>query len=66
MGLWTVTPDEPDPHPAERGIDHPLLAVSPHLRAREACSLVDLRRPARDVNADVLDVVHGALAVFGR
>src|SRR2546425_10560464 len=65
---------ESHPDPAERGVRDPLIAVPPDLGARQPCGparqvprvggeLVDLGRPAGDVNADMLDVVHGTTSL---
>src|SRR5437016_3569406 len=67
---------ESHPDLAERGVRDPLIAVPPDLGARQPCSparqvprvggeVVDLGRPAGDVNADMVDVVHGTTS-FGR
>src|SRR5574341_1655784 len=66
-GVWRC---ESHPDLAKWGVRDPLIAVPPDLGARQPCGparqvprvggeLVDLGRSARDVNADMLDVVHG-------
>src|SRR6266513_3158610 len=65
---------ESHPDLAERGVRDPLIAVLLDLGARQPCrparqvprvggELVDLGRPAGDVNADMLDVVHGTTSL---
>ena len=64
---------ESHPDLAERGVCDPLIAVLPDLGTRQPFGqarqvprvvgeLVDLGRPAGDVNANMLDVVYGTIS----